>query len=373
MKERENRGPVRSQAPPPCLSIGELQFTVIFPAYRSGMNNLLLSVTALLASSAVAAPVISPQSILVNPAGSKLQVSLWTDRDPSGVKSPTYRVGDPVHFYATVNQDAYVYLFDVAQDGVITQILPNRFDGGDNFVKSRTVRSFPGQGADFVYNVGGALGVSKILAVASHSRLDLSSFSSFKDSDRFARVSVQGQQQLAQALSIVVTPVADNSWGTATVQFNVQAPPAAVQVIPVSTTIVTTPAPLVVVTSPPEVVYVPAAPQVVYVPVPQMPASQPPRPPQPSVSLTVNIGLSVYGRAEAVQAQGNGYSFRSNDRLDQVFAYYDHELGRQGYRRTAETQGRDALSGNYQGRDGSRATLRVFRDHDRVNVRLTPS
>ena len=83
------------------------------------MKKLLIIPAMLLASTAYAAPKISAQSIIVNPTMPDLSVSVRVDRDPSGNQNPTYRIGDQIALDATVNRDAYVYLFNVNANGTI--------------------------------------------------------------------------------------------------------------------------------------------------------------------------------------------------------------------------------------------------------------
>ncbi len=189
-----------------------------------GMNKLLLAaLPALLLGSVSAAPKVSAQSIIVNPVVSSLKLRVWTDRDPSGQNTPTYASGDKIQVFVAPTEDAYVYLFNVQTDGLITQILPNRFSRAE-LIKANTVKAFPGPGDKFTYNIAGPSGVNKVLAVASSTPLNLSQLSSFKTAqDTFATVTVRGQEGLAQALSIVVTPVNDNAWVTDTAQYAVAA------------------------------------------------------------------------------------------------------------------------------------------------------
>ncbi|WP_407569322.1 DUF4384 domain-containing protein [Deinococcus altitudinis] len=192
------------------------------------MNKLLLAaLPALLLGTVSAAPKVSAQSIIVNPVVSSLKLRVWTDRDPSGQNTPTYASGDKIQVFVAPTQDAYVYLFNVQTDGQITQILPNRFSRAE-LIKANTVKAFPGPGDKFTYNIAGPSGVNKVLAVASSTPLNLSQLSSFKTAqDTFATVTVRGQEGLAQALSIVVTPVKDNAWVTDTAQYAVAAKPVA--------------------------------------------------------------------------------------------------------------------------------------------------
>lgn len=171
---------------------------------------------------------LSAQSIIVNPAEPDLSVKVRVNKDNTGERNPSYRVGEPISVEASVNRDAYLYLFDVDAAGVVTQILPNRLSSA-NFVKAGTSVRFPASGDRFAYNVEGPAGQSKVLALASLTPLNLEQISSFKTSqEAFATVKGSGQAGLAQALSIVVNPLPQNSWVTATAFYNVS-PVAAVQ------------------------------------------------------------------------------------------------------------------------------------------------
>lgn len=185
--------------------------------------NAFLSVTALgllLASTAGAAPKISAQSIIVNPVPTSLSVKVWTDRG-SGNQVPNYAPGDHIRLYTSVNQDAYVYLFNVDPQGKVDLILPNRYQNGGNFLKANTTRAFPSPGDPFTFTIAAPYGLNKVLALASRTPLNLDQIASFKSQNSFATVNVQGQQQLAQALSIVVSPVEQSSWISDTAYYNV--------------------------------------------------------------------------------------------------------------------------------------------------------
>ncbi|GAA5447447.1 DUF4384 domain-containing protein [Deinococcus depolymerans] len=209
----------------------------------------LLTVTAALAAvsslgPARAAPNLSAQSIIVNPVVSDLSVKVWTDRDSSGRATPSYAPGEKIRLYTSVNQDAYVYLFNVDPQGQVDLILPNRYQGGANFLKANVVKAFPAAGDPFSFDIAAPYGVNKVLAVASRTPLNLDQIATFKaGQDSFASVKVTGQQGLAQALSIVVTPLPQNAWVTDTAFY-------AVAGRAVSAPRPVTPSPAPVVTSP---------------------------------------------------------------------------------------------------------------------------
>ena len=194
------------------------------------MKKLLIPTLLLAtATSAFAQPRISAQSIIVNPAQPDLSVQVRVDKDSSGQATPSYTEGERIRVSASTNRDAYVYLFSVGADGEVSQILPNRLsaDGG-NFVKANTTVTFPAPGAAFTFDVAGPAGLNKVLALASLTPLNLSQISDFRSAqDQFATVNAKGQDNLAQALSIVVNPIPQNSWVSDTAFFQVS-PRAAV-------------------------------------------------------------------------------------------------------------------------------------------------
>lgn len=187
---------------------------------------------AALVSPAHAAPGISAQSIIVNPVSSPVNVRVWTDRDSSGAGTPDYLPGEKIRLYTSVARDAYVYLFNVDPAGQVDLILPNRYQGGGNFLKAGSVKVFPGAGDGFTFDIAAPYGLNKVLAVASRTPLNIDDIASFKSQQSFATVNVQGQEQLAQALSIVVTPVPQNTWDSATAFYRVVARSAPLTVRP---------------------------------------------------------------------------------------------------------------------------------------------
>ncbi|NTY01591.1 DUF4384 domain-containing protein [Deinococcus sp. JMULE3] len=185
------------------------------------MNKLLLIPAAMLLSTAAAAPKISAQSIIVNPTQPDLSVSVRVDKDTTGNQNPAYRVDDKISISTTVNRDAYVYLFNVNPDGSVDQILPNRLSDS-NLVKANTTKVFPAPDDKFNFTVAGPIGQNKVLALASLTPLNLDQISSFKSAqDQFATVSAKNQAGLAQALSIVVNPLPQNSWVSDTAFYTV--------------------------------------------------------------------------------------------------------------------------------------------------------
>ena len=275
----------------------------------------LTLVTAALAATAGAAPVISAQSIIVNPVQTALDVRVWTDRDSSGTQTPNYVPGERIRLYTSVNQDAYVYLFNVDPQGQVDLILPNRYAGGANFLKANTTKVFPDANDGFTFDIAAPYGLNKVLAVASRTQLDLGQLATFKSGQNsFATVNVQGQQQLAQALSIVVNPVPQETWTSDTAYYNV-AQPAVQPVRPVPV--------------------------------------QPVRPVQPAPVQPVQPNLPW------LNDRNWNYEFQRGDTLARVHETYAAQLRSQGYVLvTIRQQGNQIRSDWRKGRDTARLEVK---------------
>jgi hypothetical protein len=171
--------------------------------------------------------VVSPQAIVVNPLPA-FDVDVWVDRDPSGRDAPSYGVGEEIQIGVRVSEDAFVYLFSVSAAGEIVQIVPNRYDaaGRDNFVRAGSTRLFPPQGARYSFVIDPPQGLAKVIAVASKRELDTRTLASFASERDFTASSRLGEDGFARALSIVVEPLPQESWVTATALYYVGSRPA---------------------------------------------------------------------------------------------------------------------------------------------------
>ncbi|WP_233498331.1 PEGA domain-containing protein [Meiothermus sp. QL-1] len=177
---------------------------------------------------ALAAPVLSPQQIIVNPVPTDLQVRVWVDKDPAKTGNPVYQIGERIRVSVQVNQDAYVYIFSIRSTGEISLILPNAFDG-NNYLRAGETRVFPpASGARYALEVAGPEGQDRVLAIASRQPLSLAQIADIQS----GRVNLQGADNLARALSIVVTPLPERDW-VSDIAFFIVGRPAVTPVQPV--------------------------------------------------------------------------------------------------------------------------------------------
>lgn len=167
--------------------------------------------------SALAAPQLSPQGIIVNPINTQLSVQTWLDRDVNGTGNSDYNIGDKIKISTNVNESAYVYLFDIDTNGNVSMIFPNSLNP-NNFVGAGETKTFPQPGANFDFTVSGPTGIDQVLVVASRTPLSVNQIADI----RTGQGRVQGADALARALSIVVSPINQNDWVSDAVSFRVQ-------------------------------------------------------------------------------------------------------------------------------------------------------
>jgi hypothetical protein len=183
---------------------------------------LLSAAFALFSGAAFAqsAPVVTPQGIVVNPTPTELKVQVAVNK--AGV-NPIYTDGEQLQVSVSVNQDAYVYVFNVAADNSVNVLLPNGFPGGRQpFLRGGETRTFPAPNDQYRLTISAPFGQEKIFALASKTPLDLSAVIPQVQANTIVTANVQGTG-LARPLAVVVTPLPPQDWTSAYVDFRTQA------------------------------------------------------------------------------------------------------------------------------------------------------
>jgi hypothetical protein len=207
--------------------LGSWRFGVGLLRLRGRIHMKYTFMLAFMGLGALAAPTFNSQSIIVNPVPTDLEVRTWVDRDPGGQGAPNYFVGDKITIYTQVNQDAYVYLFNINAGGQIDLVLPNAY-GQSNYLRAGEIRQFPEAGARYQFDVAGPAGTDQVLAIASRQPLSLNQIADV----RTGQARIKGASNLARALSIVVTPIPQDDWVSDAVSYRVQTYVAAVPTKP---------------------------------------------------------------------------------------------------------------------------------------------
>ena len=84
----------------------------------------LIAVSGLVAAQQTAAPL----GVIPQPTPQPLTVSVWTDKS-------SYTIGETLTVFFSVNQSAFIYIYDIQPDGVVRLIFPNAYSQG-NFVSA---------------------------------------------------------------------------------------------------------------------------------------------------------------------------------------------------------------------------------------------
>ncbi len=153
------------------------------------MRKWMVVLSLLVAGTALLGQVV-PKGIIVEPPAPKgLQVEIW-------VEKPAYAVNEYVRIHFRVNQDAYVYIWDISPDGVCL-IFPNTREM-DNFVTAGE-HTVPGPGVPDYLRVVPPTGTEYLQIVATKRRVDgiVQFFGGFAPGSTFA-CSPQGRQAVEQ-------------------------------------------------------------------------------------------------------------------------------------------------------------------------------
>ena len=73
---------------------------------------------------------VAPLGIIPQPTPQPLTVSIWTDKS-------NYMVGETLTIFFSVNQAAFIYIYDIQPDGIVRLVFPNIYSQG-NFVSAGT-------------------------------------------------------------------------------------------------------------------------------------------------------------------------------------------------------------------------------------------
>ncbi len=150
------------------------------------------------------------RSIVVEPV-SEFDVNVRLDR---GVRNPYYRVGEPISITVSTTEDAYIYVFSIEADGQIKLISPNRFDGGQQFLRAGETRTFPPAGSRYRFTVSDPIGQAQVVTLGSVRPLDVEAINYLTQGG--ARYDTHSPQSLSKpggvARSIVVEEVPQVRW-----------------------------------------------------------------------------------------------------------------------------------------------------------------
>ena len=139
-------------------------------------------------------------------------IKLWTNKK-------LFQPGDPIEFSFRSDQDCYLTLIDIATEGVIRVIFPNKRHP-DNFIKAGKTYNIPGD-YNFQLKITGPAGIEQVKAIATTRKMDIFDMN-FADGDYFfyetkpqSEVATRGLGGLADKLK------AQPAWTEAGLEFEI--------------------------------------------------------------------------------------------------------------------------------------------------------
>jgi hypothetical protein len=182
--------------------------TGVHPSEVIRMRIIKRSMLMLLAVGLLLVPVLSnaqssptPLGIVPSPSPSNLIVNIWTDKQ-------TYAVGENALIYFTVNQQAFIYIYDLQPDGVVRMVFPNAYSQ-NNYVSAGT-HVLPDTNYKFL--ITPPTGLEKLQIFASLAPLNLTPSSYNEPYPQTSPQCIQGQ-------IMGITPQA--TWATAWTSFTI--------------------------------------------------------------------------------------------------------------------------------------------------------
>ncbi len=138
---------------------------------------------------------VEPLGIVVEPPAGDLTVTITTDK-------PVYALNEYVRITFTLNRPAYVYIWDIAPDRTVTQILPNYYEPQNYFPAGTHTIPSPGKGYGF--RVAPPLGTEWLQIMASTQ--PVSGFPGYSPGTPFPLLGSDPESWQVQALGLVPEP-----------------------------------------------------------------------------------------------------------------------------------------------------------------------
>jgi hypothetical protein len=142
-------------------------------------------------------------------------IKLWAEGEKDN-----YKINDTVSFMFTANKDCYVTLINIATDGTVHQIFPNKWHKEGKVEKGKTY-TIPPKEADFVFRVKGPEGTEYIKAIAT---LDpLKSVSQVKEDPKEEYQKIEEPETVMRNIKVELKQKDTKNWTEALATFKIAA------------------------------------------------------------------------------------------------------------------------------------------------------
>ena len=163
-----------------------------------------------LSLSSAQTPLGTVETLLAKSEGA-FRLELFTDKDPTGQAVPTYTIGNTLEIGLTVNENSFIYLFNIRSTGNITQLLPNAIDP-HNGLSAGQSKFFPNKGAGYSFSVEGPTGLNKLIAIATKVPLETTRIVNFESPNAFFLTTLDSETLFLTNLEALLSNIAPNDW-----------------------------------------------------------------------------------------------------------------------------------------------------------------
>ncbi|HAF70174.1 MAG: PKD domain containing protein [Acetothermia bacterium 64_32] len=124
------------------------------------MRNIALLGILIVALGGLGFAQAEPLGIIIEPPEEGLTVRIW-------VEKPVYTLEEKVRIHFEINQDAYVYIWDIDPAGKVTLLLPNYYEPNNFFRAGTHTIPSPGKGYTFGFEPGSPTGTEWLQIMAT--------------------------------------------------------------------------------------------------------------------------------------------------------------------------------------------------------------
>jgi hypothetical protein len=147
----------------------------------------------------------------IKQAQATFNIHLWTNQK-------SYRPGDTIEFSFKTDRDCYLTLIDVATEGVIRVIFPNKYSP-DNFVQAGRTYNIPGD-YNFRMKITGPAGMEKVKAIATTKPMSVFEMD-FSGGDYFFFEGKAGSRVITRGIGGLKSRLERHTWTETELEFEI--------------------------------------------------------------------------------------------------------------------------------------------------------
>lgn len=153
--------------------------------------------------------------------GADLAVEVWVKHAHGSRTDEVYRLGDQVRVCVKATQDCYLTLLNLAPDGELTILFPNRHNQ-NNRIQGGITHEVPSDGYGFNIVLEEPAGVDRLKAIVTRDPAPLLPTQFGPGGEFFHTVSATATPRAMRVVAAEVNKMSDRKWAAASIQFEVK-------------------------------------------------------------------------------------------------------------------------------------------------------